>query len=503
MMMPMMMPMMPIMPPMMPMMPTPMMPTPMMPMISTTLMMNIDQVNLISSIGDNGLYLCSLPLAYTLDKTSPAVVAGLASLLGAAGYTLMALVNASILPVSPFLMGLGFFLVGLASSGGYSSALATNVVNFSPDARGTIVGIIVGGFGISAFVFAQIYNGGYGPNKVTEFFVLLACCLGFVFAAGVVLLRKLVYVPKEPVGDDAYIANTTNAAAGGSDVESVSSSQHYGEHAQSAGKDYGSVNKPLLAASGSSGAQQAVEVVGHSGGDEVPEVVGELHGWGLATSLDYWLLYFTLVAGLGCGLMYINNLSSILVSINEGHLSKSALSSRTSLLVGALSIANCIGRVAFGSSSDAVVPRVGIPHASFLCLAMSMMVVAQALNAFVFLSLESVWATTIVTGLAYGGLFAIGPTCVSRFSLKFFATNWSITSTAAGVGGNILNTIYGVIYDDHQPSGSDKCFGHACYQSSFYISFAVAAAGLFSAAILTHRRSRAPPPVIPTRPLLH
>ena len=440
------------------------------------------QVNLISSIGDNGLYLCSLPQSYILDVFGPAPLSAVSSILAASGYAIMALVYAKILPVSPVLMGEGFFMVGLASSGGYSSALATNVVNFSPDSRGTIVGIIVGGFGLSAFILSQLYSAIWAPSSVSAFFTTLAIALGTIFALGVFLLKRLPYADKDgpPASDEAKAAGDDFASSA-------------------------SVNRPLISPVGSRGgrpaaarsdAESAALLVPHKIVDESESEDADsdsgIYGLRLLQSPEFLLLYGVLTCSLGCGLMYINNLSSVMVSIAAGSLADSTLSSATSLQVGALSIGNCLGRILFGTSADVLVPRLGIPHATFLVGTLALMTAAQALNAFFYLSTATIWIPTILTGLAYGGTFSIGPTCIARFSLAYFATNWAIGSTAAGVGGNAMNTLFGHFYDVQTKAQgrSEKCFGHKCYQTSFFISFALAVTGLILAVILTLRRHR-------------
>lgn len=75
----------------------------------------------------------------------------------------MALTYNQTLPNSSFLMCVYFFLVGIGSSGTYTSAMTTNIRNFPKRQHGFAVGVAVAAFGLSAFVFSALGKFFYVP----------------------------------------------------------------------------------------------------------------------------------------------------------------------------------------------------------------------------------------------------------------------------------------------------------------------------------------------------
>ena len=153
-----------------------------------------------------------------------------------------------------------------------------------------------------------------------------------------------------------------------------------------------------------------------------------------------WIAYFFAA---GAGLMVIGKLAKM-VDAQAGF--KAGF-----LLVALLAVGNAGGRLVAGFTSD----KIGRTRVLAICLTM------QALLMFLMPSLRSapiMILFSILMGFNYGANLAVFPSITKDFfGLKNFGVNYGLVFTAWGVGGFVLPTMSGMIYD------ATKSFQYAFY----------------------------------------
>jgi len=194
----------------------------------------------------------------------------------------------------------------------------------------------------------------------------------------------------------------------------------------------------------------------------------------------YWLLITVFFLIAGTGLMAINNVGHIVQSLNGGMQDGDL----TTLLIGALSVANGSGRVLM-AGSDFVRWRRGVWLAGS-CLLMAL---THFLTATFVTHKTHLWLFVLGAGMSYGALWSIIPIIVSDlWGAENFSMNFGYVNVVAGVGGLTFNHIAGALYDSHAVENS--CSGTVCYESSFLVCGAAATFAFFIALIIIPRTHR-------------
>lgn len=134
----------------------------------------------------------------------------------------------------------------------------------------------------------------------------------------------------------------------------------------------------------------------------------------------------------------INNLGSIVATLALGE-EPHKIAASQALLVSTLSISNCLGRLIVGGLSDWFVhdcpETMRFARIWFYVPIAGVFVLSQVM-AGAATTLEALPLPTILTGLAYGGLFASSPVvCLERFGMRSFAANNGWLTLAPSVFG--------------------------------------------------------------------
>lgn len=87
-------------------------------------------VNLVSSIGDLGLYAGGIPVGFFYDRFGPRLTYTISVVCLATGYGLLWAGVTQRISSNPFVMGLYLVFVGFGSVAGYMAGLLTNTKNF-------------------------------------------------------------------------------------------------------------------------------------------------------------------------------------------------------------------------------------------------------------------------------------------------------------------------------------------------------------------------------------
>lgn len=215
-------------------------------------------------------------------------------------------------------------------------------------------------------------------------------------------------------------------------------------------------------------------------------------------SSDFWLLFIIMSLLAGTGIMYINNVGSIsqaLFAKGNPNYDEELASQWQATQVSAISIANFMGRILIGMTSDYAKNRLHLPRSYCTSLVAVLFIISQ-LMAVLTNDVTSLWRVSLVLGLAYGGLFGLFPMLTFEwFGMPHFSENWGFLALSPIFGGNLFSIAFGRNLDAHSPSSTERtspptlksnlsradtpsesetqCIeGQSCYVASLYITVA-------------------------------
>lgn len=417
------------------------------------------------------------------------------------------------------------FLTGAGGNGGLTSSVNATAKSFPDELRATTTGLVLSGFGLSAFYFSALTHLLF-PGDTSSFLLLLAVGTSFPMILGFFLVRPIPLsvtnesrdvsrrngadIPNDgyahSVGVDAVLGSDALVFEHRNDSRTTLLSAHYhgSSHLQDTSaythEDHGRVTNRArsleLAVSPSRGEyrQRSLSSVSHRRNrSRVIEVMQDLHGKALLSCPDFWLLFSLLSLLSGTGLMYINNVGSIsqaLFAQGNPDFDPAESVKWQGMQVSIISVANCLGRVLSGVGADLVKNRFSAPRTYCIVFIAMLFVLSQAIAAKVD-NVQDLWHASALLGLAYGGMFGIFPTItIEWFGLGHFSENWGLVSLSPMIGGNIFSIAFGRNLDAHAPEKSDhyngasskeslaggvvsndQCFtGRECYVSSLYLT---------------------------------
>jgi len=161
--------------------------------------------------------------------------------------------------------------------------------------------------------------------------------------------------------------------------------------------------------------------------------------------------------------------------------------------VSAISIANCMGRILMGVTSDYAKNRLHLPRSYCISLVAVLFIISQ-LMAMLTDDVTGLWMVSLMLGLAYGGLFGLFPMMAFEwFGMPHFSENWGFLSLSPILGGNLFSIAFGRNLDAHSPSSTERTLpsplktnlsradtssepqcieGRSCYVATLYITVA-------------------------------
>ncbi|CAG8702818.1 2102_t:CDS:2, partial [Racocetra persica] len=379
------------------------------------------QINTIGSACNYGVYLGKPVTGYFADHYGARRVCLVASILIFSGFSCLALTYEQIFPPSVFLSAFYLFCTGVASSGGAVSFLTTIAKNFSTH-RGTAISIPLALLGLSAFIYSQANI--YLFDDTFHFLLFVAFTSGLCMFVGSLFL---IVIPAphhtssaiESGGDDSIFIESDNETS----VDSVSSPA----------KGMNTEQTPLLNKNVSTSSSINANV------DSEPDI----SGWQLLHNKDAISLILILVFLAGTGLMYINNVGTIIESLyhaSPAHPSHPYSTSplNTSLQttfnddikhlqsfhVSLLSVCSCLGRILIGPLSDIAKNYFNLSRICALIFAGAWLFCGHLLALLWARTIAQLWIVTTCIGLGFGILYGVAPTtCSEYFGSKRFGFN--------------------------------------------------------------------------------
>ncbi|KAK4685150.1 hypothetical protein P7C73_g5008, partial [Tremellales sp. Uapishka_1] len=465
------------------------------PQLASQLHITSTQVNLVGLAGNVGMYLSGPLWGKIVDARGSRIPLLIAGLLNLAGYSLLhafytgtipirSAPGSPVLPINFTLMCLTLTMTGFGGSAGLSASMNAVAKSYPDATRASASGMVLAGFGLSAFMFStlgqKIYHGEAGgllflltigtsaPMLIGSFIVraIPSEAAGAGLGEGYSPIRMEAGASDEDIATrDSYESPSLRVTRSNSLELSRSISPPRGRaphtHAHFADPTSGSTTPSKLPS----------HIRSSSFASLSPTAIS-LQPMDLLFSLDFGILFATLALLCGMGLMYINNVGTVALVLGrkgEWGYDSREISRWQAKQVGTVSIWNCLGRIFGGLGSDLCKSKLKMRRVSRLCLwgpetrdkclpsyqvwflpiiAMAF-ILAQQLALHV-TSVEHLWIVSTILGFAYGALFNVLPMLtLEYFGMAHFSQNWGWTCVAPIIGGNLFNIVFGRVYDSN------------------------------------------------------
>lgn len=483
------------------------------PQLGQKLGFNHAQLNLIGFGGNAGNYLAG-PFwgrAVDIHGPRPLLLSSFACL--CIGYSAVRLFyNGTVsLPTdpattfSPAVLALMFweFVTGVGGNAGIAASLNGTAKSFPDHSRATVTGLVISGFGLSAFLFSSIAHI-FFPGNTSDFLLLLALGTSIPPLIGMFFIRIVPHAAHPDHIEPITAGGVPAAAEAFSPVVGPEAYDRLDDHEEDEGSlersssvhfrpgsirapSSPNMRRPLLSRisftrpQSDSRRQSLVsphplndresdqeddaefEELRESTSSLLPKPLSkrssrimithpDLHGWELLKANDFWLIFSILSLLSGTGLMYINNVGSITQALfinDRGSWEEHAGSKIQAQQVSLTSLGNCLGRAIIGVSADFVHSRTGAPRVYLVTLISVIFLFSQLIARGVG-HVDELWKASLSVGLAYGGTFGLLPVItIEWFGLNHFSQNWGFVSIAPVIAGNIFSLAFGKNYDSH------------------------------------------------------
>ncbi|KAI5985531.1 major facilitator superfamily domain-containing protein [Pisolithus albus] len=323
-------------------------------------------------------------------------------------------------------------LTGLGAHAGVVAAVNTTAKSFPESARATTTGLVLSGFGLSAFFFSTIAHILF-PGDTSALLLLLSLATSIPMLVALFTMRPVPLPQTHPGSKDDV----------NGEYELLPSEEMA---PPAAGPNIDTPENGLSSTSR----------MGYKRSHLRPGNLPDIHGKMLWKTPDFYLLCVILLLLGGTGVMYINNVGLISLALfakaNPNYEEEEA-SKLQAAQVSTLSVGNFAGRILIGLISDFTRSHFQLPRAYSLCIVSSLFIISQAF-AIGISSVGTLWMATAFLGLAYGSLFGCLPAiAIDWFGLAHLSENLGYLSLPPLIGGNVFSIIFGKNIDAHTPRG--------------------------------------------------
>ncbi|CAO3569590.1 unnamed protein product [Mortierella alpina] len=466
-------------------------------------------INLLSATGDTSMYVGFLIVGPLYDHLGPQPTMVTASVLTFLGYGGMVVAYQRASGGLGLLMVL-YCLAGVASTAAYLAALATNMSNFASSSAGTLSGVLLACFGLSATLFSQIKtnlfadeedeaNAPKSTRATGQFLMFLTVVTTGVYVLAALFMSKIELeqvegeaakvhsddekgIEVEDCSDEKALARQQACVNEPSGPETVCAlhGQAVDDNQQSKQEDEAkqSEQRPQHQDPETGpGTETKVESSGATAGaaqDTKPSfnpflVPIEMKPRALLSEPTFWL--FVLAQVLQQGFSYINNIDSIINAIldapdpalpllqsyafttaaqTSARLTKTAVT-LTGLHVTLISVGNCLGRLTTGILSDLTLSRYRVSRSIFFFLSELILLVPLLLMSFSSpgtVSMGTLIFNSCMIGVTYGATSALFASMTRDFfGSKYYGTCCGMVMILNGFNPFLANQIYGLFYD--------------------------------------------------------
>lgn len=440
------------------------------PQLGSRLNINHTQLNIVGIAGNAGVYSSGPIWGRFVDLRGPRMPFIASSLLLFTGYAgIRYIYDKGLAPEESTISSTTFILLiicgyitGTGGNAGVTSAINSTAKSFPDNARATTVGLVLSGFGLSAFLFSSISRL-FFPGDTSSFLLVLATGTVCPMIVGYFLVRPIPYArstpsspslrgqpSRMPISDSSMGASAPLLAN-----DALNETPGYVDLDVTGDQGHGPDEETLAPADSSHFMSRRRALLAGDVG------LTNVSGKRLARSSDFWLLFSILSLLSGAGLMYINNVGSMSQALyaKETPVYDDIQAAKwQTTQVSTISIMNCVGRVFLGLICDYGKNKLGIPRSYSLVLVSFLLLVSQIVITRID-SVKNLWIASSTLGFAYGSTFSLLATmCVEWFGMPHFSENWGFLSMAPMVGGNLFSIIFGRNLDAHEtiPQPSDR-----------------------------------------------
>ncbi|XP_055958198.1 uncharacterized protein LOC126828107 [Patella vulgata] len=320
---------------------------------------------------------------------------------------------------NPYLQDIYFFITGFGCIFTYMACLTTSMHNVHAKHRGKIVGLLDSSFSAGPAIFALIYGVCFVNGHTTDvqnqdlkgFYLMSAIAFIVTNLLGVVFLSIYSTHPPESSDDREKLVNSVNF------IES---------------------------------AEKSVE--------EVKDVTG----FALLKNVDFHFIFWPCVMCSSLQLMYINNITTYLRSFDY--------QDKSTLFTVLNPVSATCSKFIVGFTSDIIAEKV--PRAAVILAATVFQSIVLGVCVFWGDSYPVLLLAVLGVGVANGATWCLSPTMTSEhFGMKYFGMNWGLMMVGSGIGGLIMQQVYGSLYQAAigDPSVTD-CYGLRCFRWSYGIA---------------------------------
>nr|GAT50695.1 predicted protein [Mycena chlorophos] len=412
------------------------------PQLAARLNINHTQLNVIGLAANIGVYSSGPFWGRIVDTRGPRIPIALAFFFLFGGYTGIRHFYDAGVPagttISTFGLGLLIacsFMTGAGGNAAFTGAVNSTAKTFPDRARATTTGIVLSGFGLSAFFFSTLAHL-FFPGDTSSFLLVLSAGTAFTTIIGFFFVRAIPLAA-------ADMEHMVVAVAGTAEAEATIFSHPDESHT------------PLLDETRTPDGDDQSHSRSRSRSMKADAIDGaNIYGKALWINPDFWLLFLNLSLLSGTGLMYINNVGSMSQALyakaNPTYDDVEA-SKWQAAQVSTISVMNFSGRILIGLLSDTIKNRFGLPR-SYSLLVVSTLFFLSQLLAMQITVVEDLWKASVLVGLSYGTIFGLFPTvCIEFFGLAHFSENWGYLSLSPLAGGNLFSIAFGRNLDAHEP----------------------------------------------------
>ncbi|KAI0717569.1 MFS general substrate transporter [Cerioporus squamosus] len=477
------------------------------PQLGSRLHLSHTQINIVGLFGNIGVYSTAPIWGGIVDRKGPQIMMVIAFFGLLSGYLGIRHFFDTGIPDGESIGLLSFcaltfcgFLTGIGGNGGLVGGMNATAKSWPDHNRATANGIVISGFGLSAFLFSTIAHTLF-PGNTSEFLLTLAIGTALPMILGFFFIRRIppphidttARVERGSIEDASEYGVGEGLGAGSPTTYSVENNSHThllarddeDDELRESAIELDEEEEPLVS---SVHAQAASDYVVPATSDAVmlspthegfarhrshsarshsrrsvrsqldkPDGVVNIHGKRMFATLDFWILFCMMSLLSGTGLMYINNVGAIsqsLFAFNNPDYDEVKAAQWQATQVSTVSLMNCLGRICIGIIADFTKTKLHLPRSFCIVLVATMFVISQ-LTCFAIEDINHLWKASVLLGLAYGGLFGLVPTVViDWFGLTHFSENYGFLSISPLFGGNIFSIMFGRNLDSHD-TGDD------------------------------------------------
>ncbi|EAU82411.2 hypothetical protein CC1G_11097 [Coprinopsis cinerea okayama7 len=487
------------------------------PQLANRLGISHTELNVVALAGNIGVYSTGPIWGRIVDKRGPRILLASACAFLLAGYLGIKFMydaeeeggeedTKDGIPTLGFVfLALCCFLTGAGGCAGLAGAVNSTAKTFPDQMRATTTGLVISGFGLSAFLFSTVSQTVYAGNT-SSFLSLLAFGTSVPLFLGLFTVRPIPLPSHDPLLD--HEDGEDDEEDGGSGYHSATDGPgsrapllnhdendedhvfHQRNHSYSGAEGTSALPSPKQRADegdvemspqrlGGGDSDVHVDSVGGRRGNRslsrgaamTLDLSPNVHGYKLWKSLDFYLLFWSLSLLSGTGLMYINNVGSMsqaLYAFKNPSYDRVEAAKWQAMQVSAISVMNCLGRIFIASRIDHI---------------------------------ADLWVASSVLGLGYGAVFSLFPTvCLEWFGMPHFSENWGFLSMSPMFAGNFFSLVFGYTLDKNEdfedaPASDDGLL------SPRSIGVSMVRRALAAVPALLHRAAQSPDS-LPPPPLL-